>query len=197
MVNFSVYNDHDLSLLIASGDVAAFKYIFQKHRNKVYSIALGFAETGAAAEDMVQEVFMKLWINKAKLAGVENFEAYLNTVTRNHLLNYLRKLANDHLLYQKLFNQYTGQTEELSDNIVYHELENMVRKAVNQLPPQQKRVYNFCRVEGLKHEEIAEKMGIARSTVKGHMVEALSNIRNYLLANGQLAPALFIVTLFI
>ena len=197
MINFSGYNDYDLSLLMASGDVAAYKYFFEKYRNKVFSITMGFAETRSAAEDMVQEVFMKLWIHKAKLAGIKNFEAYLNTVTRNHLLNYLRKLANDHLLYQKIFNQYTGQTEEMSDDIVYHELQNMVRKAVNQLPPQQKRVYDFCRVEGLKHEEIAEKMGIARSTVKGHMVEALSNIRNYLLANGQLAPALFIIIFFI
>jgi RNA polymerase sigma-70 factor (ECF subfamily) len=177
--------DRELILLVSAGDVGAFRRVFDKYRNKIYSIAWKIAGEKTIAEDVVQEVFIKLWLHKENLATVENFNAYLNTIVRNHIFNSLRKVANEQTFLQKLRPPQLQYNKEVFDSVCYHELENLVHQAICQLTPQQKKVYNLSRLDGLKHEEIAEKMGISRSTVKGHLVGALSHIKSFLLANGE------------
>lgn len=194
MKNISTYTDtdHELALLISTGNKEAFRTLFKKYRNKIFSIAWKFTETEEIAENLVQEVFIKLWINKEKLANVENLNAYLNTVVRNHILNYLRKVAAEQKFLQRLAVKEIEKEKTGFDRVCYKELQHLVHEAVDQLPPQQKRVYNFSRSEGLKYEEIAERMGISRSTVKGHIIEALNHIRKFLSANGEMVGVLIL-----
>lgn len=185
MESADAHIDRELILLIAGGDAHAFREIFDKYHNKIYSIAWKITGVKTVAEDVVQEVFIKLWLHKEKLATVENFNAYINAIVRNHIFNSFRKMANEQTLLQKLSAQKPQNNKEVFDSVCYHELEELVHKAVCQLTPQQKKVYNLSRIDGLKHEEIAEKMGISRSTVKGHLTGALSHIKNFLLSNGD------------
>lgn len=185
MDSADTYIDRELILQISAGDVDAFRTIFDKYRNKIYSIAWKITGEKTLAEDAVQEVFLKLWLHKEKLPTVENFNAYLNAIVRNHVFNSLRKLSNEQTILQKLLPTQVQYHKEVFDRVRYHEIENLVHKAVCQLTPQQKKVYNLSRLDGLKYEEIAEKMGISRSTVKGHLVGALSHIKSFLIANGE------------
>lgn len=192
MKPISTITDHELMLLVADGSVEAFRELFDKYRNKIFSMACKFTGSEEAAEDAVQEVFIKLWLNKEKLFKVDNFNAYLNTVVRNHIFNYLRKVALEQKFLLKLAASEGQRNKGTFDSISYNELQSLIYKAVSELPPQQKKVYTLSRVDGLKHEEIAEKMGISRHTVKGHLVAALNHIRNFLLANGELTPILIL-----
>jgi RNA polymerase sigma-70 factor (family 1) len=195
MTNISRHIDQPLAQLVAKGDKEAFRELFDKYRNKVFSIAWKFTPTEASAEDIMQDVFIKLWRHKEKLANIENLNAYLNAVVRNHIFNYLRKVAHEHAFFQKMYKKEADKNKADFDTCCYKELETLVHTAVCQLPPQQKRVYTFSRIEGLKHEEIAERMGISRSTVKGHMVEALNHIRNFLSANGEVVSVVILLLL--
>jgi RNA polymerase sigma-70 factor (ECF subfamily) len=196
MKHISTIADHELILLIAAGSIEAFRQLFDKYRNKIFSMACKFTGSDDVAEDAVQEVFIKLWLNKEKLLKVDNFNAYLNTVVRNHIFNYLRKIALEQKFLLKLAARKKQKNKDTFDSVSYNELQSLIYKAVSELPVQQKKVYNLSRVDGLKHEEIAEKMGISRHTVKGHLVAALNHIRNFLLANGELAPILILIEFF-
>ncbi|MGN6531294.1 MAG: RNA polymerase sigma factor [Ginsengibacter sp.] len=186
MRHIDTNNDYHLARLVAFGNTDAFRELFDKYRNKVFSIAYKFTSTEAAAEDLTQEIFIKIWLNKEKLTAVNHFNSYLNAIVKNHVFNYLRKMAAEQKMKVKLSVVREESHREAADPVCYKELQNLVSEAVSQLPPQQKKVYQFSRHDGLKHEEIAAKMGISRSTVKGHMVEALNYIRKYLTANGEM-----------
>jgi len=189
-------NDHENELiqLLSSGNREAFRELFDKYHKKIFSIALKITGVEETAEDVVQEVFIKLWLHKEGLARVENFNAYLNTITRNHIFNSLRKIATEQMCLKKIAAQHHKQKNN-ADPVIYHELEQLVSKAVAELSSQQKKVYQLSRGEGLKHEEIAERLGISSSTVKGHMVEALRHIKSVLRANGELIILLLFMRL--
>ena len=188
----------DLALinLMSTGDRKAFREIFNKYHGKIFSIALKITGVEQTAEDVVQEVFIKLWLNKEKLADVQNFNAYLNTITRNHIFNSLRKIANEQVVLRKLVVEQTLTENSNGDDVVYNELEKLIYKAVAQLPSQQKKVYTLSRVYGLKHHEIAERLGISSSTVKGHIIHALQHIKTFLRSNGELVILFIIIKTF-
>ncbi len=190
--------NHELFLLISEGNKEAFRCLFDNYRNKIFSIALKFTGEKQASEDVVQEVFIKLWTNRANLSGIRNFNAYLNTVVRNHLFNHLRKIAHEQAVVKKMAIVQSGQQiDEVFDGLYYKELYSLVNKAVNQLSPQQQKVYNYSRIEGLKHHEIAQAMGISPSTVKGHIVEALKHIKNAISATQEIDAIILFFILFI
>ena len=178
--------DTALILQVSEGDEYAFRLLFDQYRNKIFSIAWKITGVKSAAEDVVQEVFIKLWMNKEKLTGVKNFNAYLNTITRHHILNNLRKVAYQQTFLEDLIREQSVNTEKVSDPVLYNELQNLVHRAIQQLSPQQKKIFQLSRTQGLKHAEIAAQLNISRSTVKDHMVEALRSIKIFLNTHGSL-----------
>ncbi len=183
----STYTEKELLLLISAGDTRAFRHLYDNYHNKIFSISFKFTGEKQASEDAVQDIFIKLWTNKEKLPEIKNFNAYLNKVIRNHVFNYLRKIAYQEELIKKMQVVQTEENEnDLIDTIYCNELSNIINRAIEQLPAQQKKAYNYSRVEGLKHKEIADTMGISRSTVKGHIVEALKHIKSTINANAEI-----------
>ncbi|HEY6899437.1 MAG TPA: sigma-70 family RNA polymerase sigma factor, partial [Puia sp.] len=144
------------------------------------SIACKLAATESLAEDIVQEVFIKLWLQRERLAEVDCFDAYLNVITRNLIFNHLRKVAGEAAALKELAAREVVAGQDGFSTIVYHELKNNLERAVAHLPPQQKKVYQLSRLDGMKHREISDELRISPSTVKSHMVEALRFIKNYL-----------------
>lgn len=193
MANNPNNSARDLILRVSEGDPEAFRQLYDKYRNKIFSISWKIIGIQSAAEDVVQDVFIKIWVKRDCLPKIENFDAYLNMIVRNHIFNCLRKVANEKSYLQKLVAKPIQQNNDCLDKVSYWELESLVQKAVDLLPPQQKKVYNFSRNDGLKHEEIAEKMGISKSTVKGHITGALSYIKSVILTDSELVILLSII----
>ena len=125
---------------------------------------------------------MKIWVGREKLPEISCFSAYLNTITRNHIYNALRKLANEELLLEKLLSPSSAayRPDTAIENMSLRELQEALQKVMDTLTPQQKKVFELSRMEGLKHEEIALRLNISRETVKKHVSEALRVIRGQL-----------------
>ncbi len=168
---------------MAEGDEGAFRVLFDQHWDTVYGVALALTKSAAMAEEMAQDVFVKVWLKREKLAGVDNFEGYLFIIARNHIFNTFRRKIKfeaftDHLLD---YAQATVAATDTPDKqLLCNELEKLVEEAVEQLPPQQRTVYCMSRQQGLSQEEIANTLHISRHTVKSHMNKALHIIRTYL-----------------
>lgn len=184
--------EKELLIQASQGDDKAFRMLYDMYRSKIYSVARKMTGVETIAEDIVQEVFMKLWLHKDKMSEINYFNSYLNTVTRNHIFNALRKIAHEDAFLTKLINKTEKTGKDSFDMIVYNQLQKLVNCAVEMLPPQQKKVYLLSRSEGLAHDEIAEKLHISKSTVKGHIVEALRFIKSYLRAHTDHALMLLI-----
>jgi RNA polymerase sigma-70 factor (ECF subfamily) len=188
----SSYQPSEAALLqlTAQGDTAAFHRLFDRYRDPVFSFAMHYTHRREAAEEIVQETFLKVWLHREKLPQLERFEAWLFVVTRNFSYSYLRKLAREAAVLQKWGTSHVPDVETPDEWLLTKEYAQLLEQAIEQLPPQQKQVYILYRNNQLRQEDIARELGLALSTVKTHLSLAKRSIIFYL--GSQIELALFI-----
>lgn len=178
----SIYGDTALLEKVARNDEKAFSVLFRRYRDQVYTVALRLSGSEALSEEIVQDVFLKVWLKRDALPNIRDFKSYLFIVSRNHIFSALKQLAR----HQGAIDEFTyllprsGNAAE--DVIAEKEYREILRQAIDRLPPQQKQAYLSCREQGLKREEAAALMGIAPETVKVHLAKASRFIRAYCLS---------------
>ncbi len=168
---------------IAGGDEDAFRVLFNAYRNLVYTYALRILQSKDAAEDVVQDVFLKLWLKKHDLPEISVVDAYLPIVTRNHILKILRRKGIETQTLGAAGQHPNDYHNETQDLIEYNDTKRILEHAIDKLPPRQQMVYRLCHREGLSYDEAALRLGISSLTVKTHMQQALRSIRHFLKNN--------------
>ncbi|WP_353719875.1 RNA polymerase sigma-70 factor [Dyadobacter sp. 676] len=175
---------------ISSGDPHAFAALFHDYQGLVYSFAKRLTRSETLAEDIVQEIFLKIWLGRAALGSVDNFGAYLNRTVRNHSLNVLRQIARQARASQELGLVTPQEIRETEAYLDLKESETILAQALKSLTPQQRQVFLLCREDGLKYEEVAARLQISPLTVHSHMKQALKTIRSYFKDNLGVYPIL-------
>jgi len=137
-------------------------------------------ESAELTEEIVQDVFLKIWMSREALAEVQRFSAYLFVVSKNHTLNALRKIARERVQQRTWAQESRPESEPDEQQGYYYSL---IDKAIQQLPDRQQQVYLLSRHERLRHREIAERMGISSETVKKYMQLAIASISDYVRDN--------------
>jgi RNA polymerase sigma-70 factor (family 1) len=173
-----------------------FEEVFDRYKHQVYSQVLAIAKSQYAAEEITQEIFIKLWMNKDDLDQVSNLGGYLYTIARNSSLNYLRKAASDSRLANELMRIAVTNENATEASIAVSECKVLISAAVEQLSPQRRLVYKLSREDGLSYDEIASELKLSRHTVKNHLMAALSLINTFLTKNGVNATIVSIITYF-
>ena len=165
--------ERNILLSVAQGNVDAFKLVYKALYQKVYSFAFQLTHQEEMAEDITQDVFVKVWNTRHELNGIDNFEAWLSVVVRNTSYNALKRMAAENLVLKKMLDKQKSPAENIEKVMDGKELELLILNAIQQLPPQQRKIFLLSRMEGLKHHEIAQKLGISVFTVKNHIKSAL------------------------
>lgn len=168
------HTDHELLSLIAKDDEDAYRRLYERYAPKVYNIAFMYLRSHLAAQDIVQDVFLKIWIKRASLADIDNFNGWLSFVNRNTIIDRIRKKAFEEkfLSLQKEQAAISPEQEAISK-----ETGAIIHEAIQSLSHRQRQIYQMAKQEGLKHAEIAQRLGLSTSTVKEHMKQALAKIR--------------------
>ncbi|RFS21905.1 RNA polymerase sigma-70 factor [Chitinophaga silvatica] len=169
---------HEIITDVSNGDVMAFRALFDAYRDKLYFFLLRIVETKESAEDIVQDTFLKVWLNRNDLQNVKNFNAYLYQIAKNAAINGLRRKALEAVILES--NQFTLEATDNEEQILLKDLRIQIQKAVEALPAQQRKVFTLRRNDHYKIEEIAEQLQISHLTVKRHLTEALKSIRHAL-----------------
>jgi RNA polymerase sigma-70 factor (ECF subfamily) len=181
------YDERAVMTRVAKGDEDAFGDLFHQYRHRVTFFALKFLQSDAKAEDILQEVFLKVWLNREHLPKVRSFKAWLDTIARNQIFNSLRKLAAEEALLAEITSKAEiADQQDILNYLSLHELETSLEKAVSSLTPQQKKVFELSRVEGLKQRQIADRLEISTDTVKKHMTDALRKVRLHMKSSEHL-----------
>jgi RNA polymerase sigma-70 factor (family 1) len=169
----------------------SFKRLFDSYKNRLYGYVLAITRSHYTAEEITQEIFIKLWLCRDILHEVDNLDGYIFTMARNKTLNYLRKAAYDVKLLHHLQQQALPENNNVEERALLSEYDRLLRDALSLLSPQRRLVYQLSRDNGLNHDEIANQLHLSRNTVKNHMVEALRFIRRYLGEHGATTMILF------
>ena len=173
-----------------------FEEVFERYKQQVYNQVYAIAKSEYAAEELTQEIFIKLWLNKETLQDVDNLGGYIYTIARNYSLNYLRKAANDTRLVNDLMRIAVTDHNNTEASMAVSDCKQLISKAVSNLSPQRQLVYKLSKEEGLKYDEIAELLNLSKHTVKNHLMPALSFINNFLTKNGVNPTLIAIATAF-
>lgn len=165
---------------VAEGDGAAFRKIFHSYNQRLFPFVLKMVKDQTAAEEIVQDTFIKIWENRLSIAALENPAAYIFTISTNKTLNYLKKAANDARLREKLLLRVKEEQNYAEELLAFKESNELIKDLVEQLPPQRKLIYTLNKEAGLNYDEIAAQLKISRNTVKNQLVDALRFLRTEL-----------------
>jgi len=186
--------DKELFHQIAEGSQEYFTVLYNRYHQKVYALAFHLTRSQVASEEIVQDVFLKVWLNQQSLPQLLNFESWLFITARNHIYTYLKRSAREMAVVPLPEDHVSIEPGSVESTLHYKEFESILSAAISQLPPQQYQVYNLSREQNLGREAIASQLGLSPETVKVHLSRAMRSIRAYITA--RLPLTLLSIVLF-
>ena len=172
--------DFELISRIKEGDESAFRIVFDLYSSKLYAFSFRFLKEKEPCQEVVQEVFLNLWINRAKLDNQYPVAPYLYTITRRLTLNVLRHVATSQSAMDKMWLNVKKVSNETEEEVFLEDLSRFTEQVLSKMPKQQQLIFRMSRHQELSYDEIAEELDISRNTVKNHLVAALKTLRTQL-----------------
>lgn len=159
---------------VSIGNQIEFNKLIQLYWNKVYTQAITYLKNHNEAQEITQDVFLKIWNTRSYLTEMDNFSNYLFIISRNLTISSLRKKRLD---VNSITEDLVFANERPDEQLQYKEFYNLVMQAIDLLPSTRKKVFKMSRFEGYSYEEIGEKLSISKNAVKDHIVKALNFLR--------------------
>jgi len=156
-----------------------YHYYFRPLYRKVYSMV----KDETITDELIQELFLKIWQKHGEIDPGKSFEGYLYTIAHNLVYGYFRKIAQDQRLTTRLLLNATDYYLHSDELLEAKESRQILMKAIDQLSPQRKLVFMACKLEGKSYEETGRELGISIATVNSHMTQSLKTVREFILKN--------------
>lgn len=185
---------HIISRMI-SGDINAFKLLFECYYPQVRFFTLGIVKDSFVADDIAQNVFIKVWTKRELIDSERKFNNYLYSITKNEITDYFRSLVISESLDSISSLKDDDHTDEMIESVYdLSHIKELVMKEVDNMPPQRRIVFMMSRLQGLTNEEIASKLEISKRTVERHLNMALNILREKLRGFLYWVATLFILS---
>ncbi len=170
-------NELDLVRMISEGDEKAFLEIYSRYFKPIRIFIVRYVQSFQLAEDLTQEVFVKIWEHRKKLVEVKSFKAYLFVLAKNHTLNMLKKAARSEIAMSEIIGSYVSNANPTEDLFIDKEYRKVFDKALAAIPERSRQIFQLCREQKKSYEEVAEIMGISKNAIKNHMVFSMRALR--------------------
>lgn len=173
----------DESLLteqIAMGDMQAFTVLYERHHGYLYHFSLRFLKSPELAEEVVQEIFLKLWENREKLDPNRSLKGYLIKSCKNHILNLIDRSLREQAWRKETQETSTTLHSDTEASILLADYENLAEKAIAGLPPRRQEIFRLYRKEHRSIDEIAQLLNISKGTVKDHLLKATRQLKVFM-----------------
>jgi len=186
--------DTDLVLGVQRDDVSAFDALYWKYHQPVYRNIVKLVKDSSAAEDILQEVFVKLWQKRHSIDVSKSVAGWLFVISFNLSVSYIKKRLREQTLYHRLFNETHAHEDDFKEYELQHQL---LETAIGQLSPQKKKIITLCKLEGKTYEEAANELNISRHTVKEYLSSAMVNLNDYLHKHSANKSLVSVLTAFL
>jgi RNA polymerase sigma-70 factor (family 1) len=174
------FEEKEILLRIQQSDELAFEKIYKLYSPKLYGKLLKLLKSVPQTEEILQDVFLKIWEYRASVDPEKSFSAFLFKIAENKAFDFFRKTARDKKLEAALVALSTVNYTALEEFVADDEKSVLLENAINKLSPQRQQVFRLCKLEGKSYKEVSELLGISLSTISDHIVKATKAIREHL-----------------
>lgn len=166
-------------LALRQDSLDAFNSLYNVYGRELFVHIQNMTKDAEAAEELLQDVFMKVWDNRTTIDADRSFRAWLYTVARNAVYNYYRQVAKDQKIQEQLYLHFESLYHLETDDDIRDKQEALLAKALDSLTERRRTVFTLCKIEGKSYEEVASRLGISVSTVSNMMVKSNQQIRRF------------------
>lgn len=196
MVEQLLHIEKELFIRIADGDEMAFEKLFHLYVPEIRPVIIAVIQSEAYLKDIVQEIFLDLWLGRDKLALIEQPRNWIFRLTYNRCYGWLEKQAVREKAKQKIADESAGTENLIVEGLAFRETAALIQMAIQQLPAQAKHIYTLSRTNGLKVSEIAQQLNIAPQSVKNSLYRSGLFIKDFLAAKGIVIPLFLLLSVF-
>jgi len=172
-----LHTEKELVKKLKEGDSFAFEVLFYKYRNKIKGFALKIVPAQIDPEEIVQEVFVRVWLKKEAIDPEKDFQSYLFSIAKNMVLDHLKSAVNRKLYFVGEHFQQDLAEEEGMEASISEETEAKLQKLINEIPERRREIFRLSRFEGLTYKQIADRLNISENTVDSQIRNALAFLR--------------------
>ncbi len=172
---------------LKQGSEPAFNALYNLHSKMLLSNIRSLVKNNETAKELLQDLYLKIWENRAAINPEQSFKSYLFTIARNMVYDYFRRASIDKKAKATLMIHAIDSYTHTEEGIAFKESSKMIKAAIDILPPQRRLVYTLSKGEGKSHQEISGLLNISISTVNNHMVKANKEIQKFLHRHGDLS----------
>jgi RNA polymerase sigma-70 factor (ECF subfamily) len=173
------YNISVLLTRVADGDEQAFRMVFDHYKQPFHSTAFKMTHSADIAQEIVQEVFVTLWVKRKLIGAARRPENYVFTILHNCIYSHFRKLVQERQLKLKMEQEMEENENRIEVLLLEKENRTILDSVIRRLPPQQRLIYKLAKQEGASREEIAKRLNISPNTVRNHLASAVDYLRAY------------------
>ncbi len=172
-----LHTEKELVKKLKDGDSFAFEVLFYKYRNKIKGFALKIVPAQIDPEEIVQEVFVRVWLKKEAIDPEKDFQSYLFSIAKHLVLDHLKSAVNRKLYFVGEHFQQDLVEEDGLEASISEETEAKLQKLINEIPERRREIFRLSRFEGLSYKQIAERLNISENTVDSQIRNALAFLR--------------------
>jgi len=188
---FSPYEERELLSQLKQGNEQAFEKIYKLYSSRLFGNVFKMVKSETTTQEILQDVFIKIWSNRASIDLDKSFRSYLFRIAENKVYDFFRKASRDTTIQAQLFAAATEEYEHIETMIHTKENALLLKKAIDSLSPQRQQIFRSIKLDNKSYEEVSRQLGISVSTISDHIVKANKAIREYIFTHNDMAIILF------
>lgn len=174
------HQEREWLIQLRGGSYAAFEFVYHRYKSRIAGSILRMLKDPDLVDDLLQELFIRLWEHRSTIDPDQSIKAYLFRVAENLVYDAFRRIAKDKRAQERIFDLITEIGCEAEEQIFAQEERRAIEAAIAMLPPKRRKVFMLCKLESKSYEEVSLLLNISVSTVNDHIYKANQFLRQYL-----------------
>lgn len=181
------FSDTELVLGIKNSEKKAYRLLFERYAPNIYNFSLSYLKNESDAEELVQDVFLKVWEKREYLDQSKNMKSFLFKIAVNTIYDFIRRKNIEHAFHDYAKSNFIRDDNFTWHTVVFEEMQQNLEVLLAKLPPKQQQIYTLSRVKGLSNDEISDQLKLSKRTVENQLYRALAFLKTHFNKNSVFA----------
>ena len=176
---FENISDSELARKISVGQKPAYQELFERYAQRIYNFSFAYLKNKGDAEELVQDVFLKIWEKREMLDHSKNIKSFIFKIAVNTIYDFMRRKNIENAFNDFSKANFNSETENTWHTVIFEDMQQNLQSLILQLPEQQQKIFKLSKTEGLSNDEIAASLSLSKRTVENHLYRAISFLKEH------------------